>query len=282
MLLFIATATLAATPLHTLEGATPLHTLEGALSTLEHLDFDGWLAHHGKKQYTVEEYATRKATFESSKKEVVAHNSAYRAGAETYWLALNAFADLSPEEFAMMRATKHSPSQFPVRASAPVRHTPNPDSVDWRTKGAVTKVKNQGGCGSCWAFSATESVESHYQIASGNLLELAPQTYVDCVENPHSCGGTGGCEGATMELAFNLTMDKGLATEADMPYKQRDEECTPYKAAVKATGYIKNPVNDAAVSDARHTAPRAPRWQTPHGITATGRRQPYCRTPAES
>merc|ERR1712010_445150 len=88
--------------------------------------------------------------------------------------------------------------------------------------------------------------ESMYQIASGKLLELAPQTYVNCVKNPHQCGGTGGCEGATMEVAFNLTVTKGIALEADIPYRGRDESCEEYKAAVKVTGYVKNPVNDAA------------------------------------
>jgi len=172
------------------------------------------------------------------------HNRAYRVGTETYWMALNVLADLTPAEFARMRATKHDPSTHPVLRAMP--NQTNPASVDWRAKGAVTKVKNQGGCGSCWAFSATETIESHYQIASGHLLELAPQTFVDCVQNPHSCGGTGGCEGATMELAFNLTMNKGIATEADLPYKSRDQACPTYTAAVKATGYVKNPSNDAA------------------------------------
>ena len=88
-----------------------------------------------------------------------------------------------------------------------------------------------GGCGSCWAFSATETVESRYQIASGKLLTLAPQTYVNCVKNPNHCGGTGGCEGATMELAFNLTKDTGIALEADIPYEGRDQTCKEYTAA---------------------------------------------------
>merc|ERR1711865_886700 len=113
-------------------------------------------------------------------------------------------------------------------------------------EGVVTDVKNQGGCGSCWAFSATETVESHYAIASGKLLKLAPQTYVNCVKNPNKCGGTGGCEGATMELAFNMTRDSGIALESDMPYRGRDETCKTYKDAVKVTGYVKNPANDAA------------------------------------
>jgi len=121
----------------------------------------------------------------------------------------------------------------------------NPESIDWREKKVVTPVKNQGGCGSCWAFSATESVESAYAIASGKLLQLAPQTYVNCVQNPEGCGGTGGCEGATMELAFNLTAQKGIALESDLPYQGQDEPCKSYKAAVKVMGFVKNPVNDA-------------------------------------
>ena len=100
--------------------------------------------------------------------------------------------------------------------------------------------RNQG-----WAFSATETVESQYAISSGKLLTLAPQSYVDCVENPHECGGTGGCQGATMELAFNLTVSKGIALESEMPYKGRDETCKPYQPAVKASGYVRLPVNDA-------------------------------------
>merc|ERR1712190_62618 len=62
---------------------------------------------------------------------------------------------------------------------------------------------------------------------------------------PNKCGGTGGCEGATMELAFNLTAQSGIALESSLPYAGRDEACTDYKAAVKVSGYVKNPVNDA-------------------------------------
>jgi len=115
----------------------------------------------------------------------------------------------------------------------------------------VTPVKNQGGCGSCWAFSAIESVESHYAIATGKLLTLAPQAYVDCVQNPSDCGGTGGCEGATMELAFNLTAEKGVPLETDLPYRGRDQKCPSYQAAVKVASYVKLPVNNA---DALETA----------------------------
>ena len=215
-----------------------------ALDSLETLDFDAWAAHHNK-QFAIEELSSRKSTFEANRKLVIKHNTEYRAGRESWYMALNSFAAHSPAEFAAVRATKHDPSAHPVqRLQEP--NGGNPLAKDWRDEGAVTAVKNQGGCGSCWAFSATESVESHFFLSNGKteLKTLAPQVYVDCVKNPHSCGGTGGCEGATMELAFNLTVQKGLALESDVPYKGRDETCTKYTAAVKATGYVKNPVND--------------------------------------
>jgi len=195
------------------------------------------------QSYSATEYATRKVIFEKNKDLVLEHNALYRAGEESWYAALNHLADYTTEEFKTLRATKYDPTPFTVQGYS--YSGTNPASIDWRTKDVVTPVKNQGGCGSCWAFSATETVESQYAIASGKLLTLAPQTYVDCVENPNSCGGTGGCEGATMELAFNLTAKKGIALESDLPYKGRDATCPTYTPAVKATGYVKNPVNDA-------------------------------------
>jgi len=197
---------------------------------------------HGK-QYEAEEYRRREAIFEANVAKINAHNEEYHSGKQTWYASINHLTDFTPEEFARLRSTKYSPSNHPtVMLSA---NAPNPDSIDWREKKAVTAVKNQGGCGSCWAFSATETVESAYAIASGKLLELAPQTYVNCVKNPNKCGGTGGCEGATMELAFNLTAQTGIALESTLPYAGRDETCSDYKAAVKVSGYVKNPVNDA-------------------------------------
>ena len=215
-----------------------------ALDSLETLDFDAWSAHHNKS-FAVDELSLRRQTFNENRKLVMKHNAEYRAGRESWYMALNAFAAATPSEFAALRATKYDPSPHPVkRLEEP--NGGNPERKDWRDEGAVTEVKNQGGCGSCWAFSATETVESMFFLSNGEakLPVLAPQVYVDCVKNPKECGGTGGCEGATMELAFNLTVTMGLAYEADVPYKGRDEECPKYRPAVKAKGYVKNPVND--------------------------------------
>lgn len=205
-------------------------------------DFEAYKAEFGKS-YGESEHQQRKTVFEANLNKVMEHNRQYAAGEHRWFMAVNSFADWTKEEFARLLATEHNPSQHPVVQLPRVQ--PNPESIDWRTKGAVTPVKDQGGCGSCWAFSAAESVESHYQIASGKLLVLSPQTYVNCVENPHECGGTGGCAGATMELAFNLTASKGIALEKDLPYQGVDGKCTAYPPAVKAAGYVKNPVNDA-------------------------------------
>jgi len=207
-------------------------------------DFQAYLAEF-EKSYSAEAFTFRKALFESNMDKIKAHNAEYHAGKHSWWAGVNHLTDASPEEFKSLRSTKYAESTHPIVKLEASPSTQNPASVDWREKGAVTPVKNQGGCGSCWAFSATESVESHYQIATGKTVELAPQTYVNCVKNPNKCGGTGGCEGATMELAFNLTVQSGIALEADLPYQGQDETCANYKAAVKIAGYVKNPVNDA-------------------------------------
>jgi len=205
--------------------------------------FDAYLQEFDKSYASFAETSQRKALFEANLAKIQTHNKEYLAGDHTWFAAVNHLTDATPEEYARLRSKKYSPSQFQVLAAT--QGAANPAAIDWRTKGAVTAVKNQGGCGSCWAFSATETLESHYQIASKKSVTLAPQTFVNCVKNPQGCGGTGGCEGATMELAFNLTASTGIALESDIPYAGRDATCKPYKAAVKCTGYVKNPVNSA-------------------------------------
>jgi len=130
------------------------------------------------------------------------------------------------------------------------------DSVDWRTaqspKGgpALSPVKNQGGCGSCWAFSATESIESNIAIETGTLPDLAPQQFVDCVPNPLQCGGTGGCQGATAELAFNYTIGAGgQVPNSEYKYTAATGKCKFDKLPapkVSIKSYVKLPINEYA------------------------------------
>lgn len=162
---------------------------------------------------------------------------------------MNRFSDMTPEQFSRFNnKAQRSAANAGSHPRAPaLRSAENPSSFDWRDSKATvtTPVKNQGGCGSCWAFGSTAVLESHYAIATGELLVLAPQAYVNCAPNPNSCGGTGGCEGSIPELAFNWSATAGMPLEKTLPYTGRDATCEPYTAAVINSGYVKLPENDA-------------------------------------
>jgi cathepsin L len=173
-----------------------------------------------QKTYSAEEYKVREAIFDAALTSIVATNKAglaWRAG-------VNEFTDQRSNEVpkGWNRALGHSRKaakglgkKKPISAEAMAAL---PESVDWRDQGVVTSVKNQGGCGSCWAFSGTETLESHIAIETGVLFTLSEQEYVSCVENPDECGGTGGCSGATMELLFEHAVENGITTEWTYPY----------------------------------------------------------------
>jgi len=118
-----------------------------------------------------------------------------------------------------------------------------PGTLDWRSKGAVTPVKNQGQCGSCWAFSTTGSVEGAVQIKHGSLISLSEQCLMDCSK----AYGNMGCSGGLMDNAFKFAEANGIATEAAYPYTAKDGTCKAYtmSANSKITGYkdvaTKNP-----------------------------------------
>jgi len=123
-----------------------------------------------------------------------------------------------------------------------------PTSVDWREKSVVSPVKNQGGCGSCWAFASTETVESAVAIATGKAPPvLSPQELVSCAPNPKDCGGTGGCQGSTEPLAFAYVQKVGMTTEAIYPYQAITGTCDSSKvsqAKVHIANYTRLPTND--------------------------------------
>merc|ERR1712226_1004111 len=94
-----------------------------------------------------------------------------------------------------------------------------PASVDWRDSGAISAVKDQGYCGSCWAFATIEIIESYLQINSGKTVEeLSAQHITSCTPNELKCGGSGGCQGSIPQLGLVYTQLFGLTMEADYPY----------------------------------------------------------------
>lgn len=185
----------------------------------------------------------RRALFSAELAEVVKQNELYAAGESTWFAGINRFSAMTEEEFSSMKGKAFSPS---LPGSIRLGKSQNPGRKDWREAGVVSAVKNQGGCGSCWAFATTEAIEAHYAIASGvKDTILAPQYFVNCVVNPKSCGGTGGCEGAIAELGFNLTSKVGVPLESDLPYRGSDGSCGTYPEAVTCDGYHHLAPNDA-------------------------------------
>jgi cathepsin L len=92
-----------------------------------------------------------------------------------------------------------------------------PLEVDWRSQGVISDVKDQGRCGSCWAFAATETIESYAAIATGTLSNLSIQQMTSCTPNPLSCGGSGGCSGSIPQLGYNYIQLFGQASDENYP-----------------------------------------------------------------
>jgi len=185
-----------------------------------------------------------KAVFDGNMKVIREHNANQ---AKSFFMAPTKFTHLTNDEFrAMIKGTKSamfsgSMEQHKLSAGSV------PDRVDWReTDGVVTPAKDQGGCGSCWAFSAVETLESHLSIATGKASpKLSPQQIVSCSPNPDQCGGSGGCDGSTQPLAFNYTASAGITTESNYPYRGSTGTCDQSKISPVAfnEGYAQLTVN---------------------------------------
>jgi len=172
----------------------------------------------GKQYHTRSEQQRRFNIFSENLKKYEEHN---KSGA-SWNMAVNQFSDLTEAEFEAFHMGGYK--KTPVMATSNMegltvkRAKDLPASVDWRDKGAVTPVKDQGGCGSCWAFCTTEMIESYAAISTNNLPVLSAQQVTSCTPNTLSCGGTGGCMGSIPQLGYTYLQLFGHVTEDDWPY----------------------------------------------------------------
>jgi len=211
-------------------------------------EFDNFMLKHGKTYKSEAEALMRYKIFKKNLMEINRHNTKSTA---SYKKAVNKFSDMTDAEFSLQYLGGYKPIALPSTGNLNIP-TPKdlPASVDWRD--ASTPVKDQGQCGSCWAFAATEVIESHVKISTGSLPILSPQQMTSCTPNPLTCGGSGGCTGSICELGFNYIQLFGHVTEEDYPYisgsTMDSEECmydiSSMKPVAGLTGYNTLPSND--------------------------------------
>ncbi|WCJ31261.1 cysteine proteinase1 [Euphorbia peplus] len=195
--------------------------------------YNWWLAKHGKVYNKIGEREKRFDIFKNNLRFIDEHNSQKRS----YKVGLTRFADLTNEEYSsVFLGTKIDATSRVIKSGKPSqRYTFRdgdtlPESVDWREAGAVNPIKDQGSCGSCWAFSTIAAVEGINKIATGELVSLSEQELVDCDRAANA-----GCNGGLMDDAFQFIFQNGgIDTEADYPYQALDSQCDTTKMNTKA------------------------------------------------
>lgn len=168
------------------------------------------------KSYEAHELPTRLKVFGDNFRRVLDHSKQ----GHSWTMALNEFADLTWDEFKATRLSFKGASKKHTLASSNDTVV-DVDTIDWRAKNAVTPVKDQGRCGSCWAFSATGSIEGAHAIKTGELVSYSEQNLVDC----SSKEGNEGCNGGLMDYAFEYVIKNGICEEDNYPYIAKDGAC---------------------------------------------------------
>jgi KDEL-tailed cysteine endopeptidase len=176
------------------------------------------------KQYeTIIELETRFKIFRENLRTIIQHNL---DSTQNFTMSVNQFTDLTQDEFrekyvgglqSHSEVTSYGCKTFASSASG------LPVVVDWRTIGAVTSVKDQGQCGSCWTFSSTGAAEGAWAISKGQLIDLSEQELVDCARGISY--GSHGCSGGQMEGAFKYLIENGQCALSSYPYTAKDGTC---------------------------------------------------------
>ena len=174
-----------------------------------------------KRYENMQEMETRFQIFRTNLRNIILHNLDYT---QNFTMGINQFTDLTPQEFKdqyvgglKTEVGSYGCKTFSSSASGA------PSSIDWRNKGAVTSVKDQGQCGSCWSFSSTGAVEGAWAIAKGQLVDLSEQELVDCATG--LAYGSHGCNGGEMQGAFKFIIENGQCALSSYPYTAKDGSC---------------------------------------------------------
>lgn len=177
--------------------------------------FSNFQERFSRSYENIQELETRFQIYRSNLRSIILHNLDHR---QNFTMGINQFSDLTPQEFKdqyVNGGSKQNLGSFGCKsfssnaAGAPV-------SIDWTTKGVVNPVRDQGQCGSCWAFATTANAESVWAISTGKLLDLSEEYLVDCAT------GVGyfnmGCNGGQPDSALKYMINNGQCSEVSYPY----------------------------------------------------------------
>ncbi|XP_066596122.1 cathepsin L1 [Prorops nasuta] len=205
-------------------------------------------AEHKKLYNSETEEKFRMKIFMDNRHKIAKHNQRYEAGEVSYKLKINKYGDMLHHEFVHLLNGFNKSVNHLLRAQTPLigasfiepANVELPKTVDWRTLGAVTPIKDQGHCGSCWAFSATGSLEGQHFRKTGVLVSLSEQNLIDCSGKY----GNNGCNGGLMDQAFKyIKENKGLDSEKSYPYEAENDKCryNPKNNEATDAGYVDVP-----------------------------------------
>ena len=211
-------------------------------------EWEAWKLNYNKSYSTIVEEKFRMKVFMENKARIARHNKKAHVGDASFLLKMNHLGDQLHNEVISSRngyrkGLRKKNGLRSVASFIMPEHVCMPDAVDWRTKGAVTPVKNQGSCGSCWAFSATGALEGQKFRKTGNLISLSEQNLIDCSEKY----GNNGCQGGLMDFAFQyIKENQGIDTEDSYPYEAKDHQCRYNKknSGASDVGFVDIPVGD--------------------------------------
>ncbi|XP_057812880.2 probable cysteine protease RD19D [Cryptomeria japonica] len=215
--------------------------------------FDKFISEHGKGYDGVEEYGMRLRIFEKNLMKAMKNQVLDPTAVH----GITPFSDLTEEEFesrytGLLNVPHNFMNDSPAPEILPVDDLPA--NFDWRDKGAVSQVKIQGTCGSCWAFSTTGVIEGANFLATGKLLSLSEQQLIDCdhkcdPHNKEACDN--GCNGGLMTNAYNYLIEAGgIEEEKTYPYSGAPGECKfrPEMVAVQVQNFTNVPLDENQIA----------------------------------